>query len=278
MYQLILGDVNNDGSVSYADIDPFVEALGTMQETFQIHRPLWSWLAADCNHDGMITFADIDPFVELLFSSLPSNHPPSVPDLSLPLNYASDVPITANLSWIGDDPDADDTVIYDVYFGTANPPPQVATGQTSFIYDPGTLQYITYYYWRVVAWDNHGVPTTSPIWDFFTEEGPNQPPYEPSNPSPQNNTTGVSKYTVLSWTCYGDPDPLDSVTYDVYFGKTKSPTRVATGLTNTDFNPGTLKMATQYYWQIVAKDNHGTLTSSQLWEFRTSFAVPPQVK
>jgi len=66
MHRFILGDVNNDGSVSYADIDPFVAAIGTMQESFQIQHPTWSWLAADCNQDGMITFADIDPFVALL--------------------------------------------------------------------------------------------------------------------------------------------------------------------------------------------------------------------
>ncbi len=276
MHQFILGDVNNDGSVLYADVDPFVEALGITQETFQIHRPLWSWLAADCNHDGMITFADIDPFVDLLLSPPPSNHPPTAPNPSSPPNHASDVSITADLSWIGSDPDAGDTVTYDVYFGTTNPPPRIATGQTSSIYDPGTLQYstyyYTYYYWRVVAWDNHGVPTTSPIWDFFTEEGPNHSPYEPSNPSPPNNATGVFTCTVLSWTCYGDPDPLDSVTYDVYFGTSSSPPRVVTGQTSTTYNPGTpLLYYTKYYWKIVAIDNHGASTSSILWDFRTEF-------
>ena len=63
-----LGDVNNDGVVTFADIDPFVAAIGTAEAQFQTQHPTWSWLAADCNHDGRITFADIDPFVALLGS------------------------------------------------------------------------------------------------------------------------------------------------------------------------------------------------------------------
>ncbi len=63
-----LGDVNNDGMVTFADIDPFVAAIGTTETDFQTQHPTWSWLAADCNQDGQITFADIDPFVALIGS------------------------------------------------------------------------------------------------------------------------------------------------------------------------------------------------------------------
>ena len=61
-----LGDVNNDGMVTFADIDPFVAAIGTTETDFQTQHPTWSWLAADCNQDGRVTFADIDPFVALI--------------------------------------------------------------------------------------------------------------------------------------------------------------------------------------------------------------------
>ncbi len=64
MYKL--GDVNGDGMVTFADIDPFVAAIGTTEAQFQAQHPTWSWLAADCNQDGHITFADIDPFVALI--------------------------------------------------------------------------------------------------------------------------------------------------------------------------------------------------------------------
>ncbi len=60
------GDVNNDSMVTFADIDPFVAALGTTEEQFQTAHSTWIWIAADCNKDGMITFADIDPFVAVI--------------------------------------------------------------------------------------------------------------------------------------------------------------------------------------------------------------------
>jgi hypothetical protein len=37
-------------------------------------------------------------------------------------------------------------------------------------YDPGTLEYGTLYYWRIVAWDSHGASTEGPLWHFSTEE------------------------------------------------------------------------------------------------------------
>lgn len=51
-----IGDVNQDGEVTFADIDPFIEVLMT-----------GSFLEeADCNQDGEVTFADIAPFIEIL--------------------------------------------------------------------------------------------------------------------------------------------------------------------------------------------------------------------
>lgn len=58
------GDMNCDGSVTFADIDRFVEALSTPAgATWAYACP---WVSADCNHDTVVTFADIDPFVSRL--------------------------------------------------------------------------------------------------------------------------------------------------------------------------------------------------------------------
>jgi hypothetical protein len=57
------GDLNCDGSVTFSDIDPFVDALAG--ESGWAHAPC-PWLRADCNGDGAVTFADIDPFVVLI--------------------------------------------------------------------------------------------------------------------------------------------------------------------------------------------------------------------
>ena len=61
-----LGDVNNDGWVSWRDIDPFVAAIGTTEEQFQTQYPSYAWIAADCNQDGYVNWRDINPFVALM--------------------------------------------------------------------------------------------------------------------------------------------------------------------------------------------------------------------
>ncbi len=61
----IPGDVNCDGQVTFADIDPFVLALGG-ESAYDAVFPHGRRLNADCNGDGKVTFADIDPFVARL--------------------------------------------------------------------------------------------------------------------------------------------------------------------------------------------------------------------
>ena len=107
-----------------------------------------------------------------------SNNPPNQPSNPSPANHATDVPINADLSWTGGDPDAGDTVTYDVYFGTSSPPPFKETigpypaTQSPIAYDPAALSYNTKYYWYVVATDNLSASTPAPLpgdeWEFTT--------------------------------------------------------------------------------------------------------------
>jgi Leucine-rich repeat (LRR) protein/uncharacterized protein YraI len=96
------------------------------------------------------------------------NNPPNTPSNPSPTNHATGVSINSDLSWSSGDPDAGDTVTYDVYFGTSSTPPLVSNDQSAATYDPGTLSYNTKYYWKIVATDNHGASTTGLLWDFTT--------------------------------------------------------------------------------------------------------------
>lgn len=96
----------------------------------------------------------------------------------------------------------------------------------------------------------------------------NYPPYTPSNPMPFSGATGVSINTGLNWTG-GDPDG-DSVAYDIYFGNTTPPPKVASYVYDTNYGPGVLEDCTTYYWQIVAWDYYDACSESPIWNFTTN--------
>jgi hypothetical protein len=126
-------------------------------------------------------------------------------------------------------------------------------------------EYSTTYYWYVTVSD--GVYNKqSPTWSFTTEA--NQPPNTPNSPSPADGETNVNINKVLTW-IGGDPNPGDSVKYDVYFGKSSSPPLVAEGISQSAYAPGTLDLETKYYWKINAEDDHGLTANGPLWEFTT---------
>ncbi|UCD13804.1 MAG: hypothetical protein JSW60_09655, partial [Thermoplasmatales archaeon] len=132
----------------------------------------------------------------------------------------------------------------------------------------------TTYYWKVVAWDNHNASTEGPIWNFTTRG--NSPPYIPSYPFPEDGAIDVDVDADLSWTG-SDPDPGDTVTFDVYFGATSPPPQVAWNISDT-YDPGTMNYGTTYYWKVVAWDNHGASTVGPIWGFTTEFSLPPEVE
>ena len=116
-------------------------------------------------------------------SQEPPNRPPSSPSSPSPADGAGNQSSYPELRWTGGDPDWGDTVRYDVYLGSSNPPGTRVCQSTSIAWcmSPG-LNYDARYYWRVIATDNHGASTTGPVWDFRTT--PNTAPGAVSvNPS-----------------------------------------------------------------------------------------------
>lgn len=194
-----------------------------------------------------------------------TNDAPNEPSNPSPADGSIDNEINVVVSWTGGDPDGD-TVLYDVYYGTTSPPPQVVSNQSGTSYDPGLLEFDTTYYWQIVSWDIFDFSATGPLWSFSTEE--NAPPFAPTAPDPPDGATDVSIDELLTWTG-GDPNVGDSVTYDVYFGTSSPPPLADEDLTQTAYDPGTMELGTTYYWQIVSEDSQGETTTGPEWSFTT---------
>jgi hypothetical protein len=95
--------------------------------------------------------------------------------------------------------------------------------------------------------------------------GQNNPPNEPSNPSPPNGAVNIDINADLSWDC-SDPDG-GSLKYDVFFGSTSPPPQVSWRQSEKNYDPGTMDYEAEYYWNIIAWDNHNASSSGPIWSF-----------
>ena len=101
------------------------------------------------------------------------NNPPNKPNTPCPSNHADGVSLDSSLFWKGGDPDSDDTVKYDVYFGEDSTPDStelVSEKQSATSYTPSALEPDTTYYWKIIAHDNNDGTTEGNIWKFSTGE------------------------------------------------------------------------------------------------------------
>ena len=201
----------------------------------------------------------------------PVNQPPVPPSTPTPEDGSEYQTIEVDLLWTCTDPDGD-PLTYDIYLGTETPPPLVATGQTETTYDPGTLEIDIEYFWKIIAHDDHSHTTEGPVWGFTT--GVNNPPEPPASPSPENGAVSQPIEPELSWTCT-DPEG-DPLTYDIYFGTVNPPPLVYSGQALTTYYPGILEYNTEYFWKIVAHDNHNNATVGPVWNFITETEQTPQ--
>ncbi len=98
------------------------------------------------------------------------NRPPYTPNSPKPNDNKINIPSNLLLSWVGRDPDREDTVYYDVYMEADSPNPSniVSYNQTNQTYNANSLNDDTDYYWKIVARDNHSEETEGPVWHFKT--------------------------------------------------------------------------------------------------------------
>lgn len=107
----------------------------------------------------------------------------------------------------------------------------------------------------------------------LTVSAANQPPVAPSEPVPQDGASGQPPEVGLSWVA-SDPDPEDTLTFDIYLGTTSGDlTLIRNGLSKDSTVFQYLAFDTNYYWQVVAKDSQGAATASPEWTFTSLSAT-----
>ena len=96
-----------------------------------------------------------------------ANRAPTEPGTPFPNVGEEYVDVSTTLSWECSDPD-NDSLTYDIFFGTSSTPPLVESNHSQATYNPGTLESTTTYYWKIEAKDGRGGISSSPVWNFTT--------------------------------------------------------------------------------------------------------------
>ena len=227
----------------------------------------------------------VDPFYTFTASAMTPksfqiicsiNEPPGFSDEN-PSDESVDVPITTSqLTVIIENPDGDTfdwtiETIPDIGISDG-----VGESNGTKICSVSGLSYSTTYTWYVNATDSGSKTTNEEVYTFTTESSPNNHPYVPTGPDPENGSIDVSINTNLSW-IGGDPDVEDNVTYDIYFGICPETPKVASNQSDPTYEPGLLNYETHYCWKIVTWDNHEASTAGPIWDFTTEMEPEPDL-
>ncbi len=157
---------------------------------------------------------------------------------------------------------------YDVYFGTASPPPLVATGLTGTTYTAAVPQ--GSYSWFIVAHAECDPNRTlaTPVRSFQSSAPPDCVPGElqVTLVAPAAGATNQSATVELSWSANKTVS-----SYDVYFGTSQTPPLLTAGVSGTRQVVNGLAPGTTYFWRVVARgqcDPNGVTSATRSFTTR----------
>ncbi len=102
----------------------------------------------------------------------------------------------------------------------------------------------------------------------LTVSAPNGPPAVPWDPIPRDGSPNIDRPVTLTWKCSDiDGDPI---LYDLNFGTNHSTISVIQrDLDTASYVLSNLNSDVWYYWQVVARDDHGNTVYGPIWSFWT---------
>jgi hypothetical protein len=140
-------------------------------------------------------------------------------------------------------------------------------------YDVSNLEFITTYYWRVMAHNDAGDSPWSEVWSFTTMDEPVRPPLAVVLISPANGAMDVVTDPELLWHASENADH-----YTVQLAPNPNFTDLIVneaGVTDTTYQVNALAYSTLYYWRVRGHNDAGAGPWSDAWRF-TTMDEPPQ--
>ncbi len=125
----------------------------------------WRVKATDSKNDSSSFSSTFQFYTEGIASE---NHQPFSPDLVSPELSSVVQTTTATLEWTANDVD-NDTLVYDIFFGTDNPPLQKLSANQSETILNVEVASSKVYYWKVVVKDSKGAQSIGQVWNFKTD-------------------------------------------------------------------------------------------------------------
>ena len=217
------------------------------------------------------TIVDVNQGAQRVDIILYPQLPPNMPTNPFPANNSTNVSINVNLSWQCSDPDGDD-LSYDVYFNNSLNIEKIASNITNNFYNL-LLKYNTTYYWKIIVWDEDGYKNESNLWQFTTQQKPNDIPII-FNATPSNGGKIRAGLCNLSATIK-DADG-DFLTILFFTNATKGWQEIYSnngynGTYNTSFSFST--EGKKYFWSVNVSD--GKAWKNETFYFRTN--APPTI-
>lgn len=125
----------------------------------------WRVKATDSKNESS-SFSSIFQFYTEGIAS--ENHSPFSPGLVSPKLSSVVQTTTATLEWTASDVD-NDTLVYDIFFGTQNPPLQKYSANQSETILNVEVASSKEYFWKVVVKDSKGAQSIGQVWNFKTD-------------------------------------------------------------------------------------------------------------
>jgi hypothetical protein len=202
----------------------------------------------------------------------PTNNKPTNPSNIYPTNNFLCIDNSLTFEWNASTDSDGDNITYQLQVATNNQFNEnlqtlsnISLTSTQLSLEKGVA-----YYWKVKAVDSKNSSSDySSVFQFYTEGygALNHLPFSPALVGPSLNAIVQTMSTTLSWTASDvDNNPL---VYDVYLDNVNPPiSKVSENQSEITLDIN-LSASTDYFWQVIVKDDKGGVTKGQVWNFKT---------